>query len=196
MSAELATAAAAKAWTLTMAHLDEYRNAVLTGLDARGYPYSVRCSPRPDGATRTLLMRASPGTLIQPGPAGLLCHRHDDRLWNQRSFLVRGIIEGEGLQWSFQPQQYIEGVGYGGMLGLVRFVIGARRAANAYLAKRGLPRPSIPWDAVIAAKRAAHPSHAKRRGAHPALAVGAAVGMIGVLALVAALLRARRNQAR
>jgi hypothetical protein len=196
MSAEPMMAAADDAWAQMMAHLGEYRNAVLTGLDARGYPYSVRLLPVPDGATRRLLTRAAPGMPIRPGPASLLCHRHDERLWNQRSFLVRGIIEREGSQWSFQPQQYIEGVGYGGMLGLVRFVIGARRAANAYLAKRGLPRPGIPWAEVIAAKRAANLTRRVRRAAHPALALAAAIGVIGVVSLVAALYLARRNLTR
>src|SRR5262249_46791031 len=124
---------AAQTWTRMMVRLGEYSSAVLTGRDVQGLPYGVRCQPRPEQAARTLDIPDLPDTQLQPGPASLLCHRHDDLLWNQRSFLVRGTLLRAGAAWSFQPRQYIEGVGYGGPMGLVRFVAGARRTAAAYL---------------------------------------------------------------
>src|SRR5579884_482113 len=138
-------------WPQVSAHLGEFRSAVLTGLDAHGFSFSLRCHPQPDEAARTLRIAPAPGIPLQSGSASLLCHSHDEHLWNQKSFLVRGRIqrdvsdESSKAGWVFEPVQYIEGVGYGGLLGLVRFVVASRRAARAYLAKRGLPRPSIPW---------------------------------------------------
>lgn len=183
--------AADETWPKLLAHLPEYASAVLTGLDAQGYPYSVRCHPQLDGATRTVRIAATPGASLQPGVASLLCHRHDEHLWHQYSFLVRGHVARADAGWIFQPQQYIEGVGYGGLLGMVRFVIGARRAATAYLAKRGLPRPSIPWDQVLAAKQQAQlpaPAVLPRRWM-----LVAGIGVLCLLSLLATMGIARRR---
>jgi hypothetical protein len=97
-------------------------------------------------------VQLAPYLPLQPGPAGLLCHRHDERLWNQRSFLVRGRLDRDGDDWLFHPLQLVEGVGYGGIPGMVRFVMGARRQAGRYLAARHLTRPEIPWVEVLAVK--------------------------------------------
>ncbi len=94
---------------------------------------------------------------IQAGRAGLLCHKHDDLLWNQRSFLVRGTIERCQGGWSFQPVEFVPGIGVGGPLGMVRFMLKSRRDTKRYLAKRGLARPSIPWHDINRKKNlAAH----------------------------------------
>jgi hypothetical protein len=201
MNPKVTDSAAAQTWARVMARLAEFSSAVLAGRDAQGYPYSVRCQPQPDHATRTLHVPELPGTLLQSGPASLLCHWHDERLWNQRSFLVRGMLMRSGAEWVFQPRQYIEGVGYGGLMGLVRFVVGARRNAASYLAKRGLPRPRIPWDEVIAAKRQAklpqRPSQPlDSQPINPALVAAAAVGIVGVCCLLLALLLAHRGRTR
>jgi hypothetical protein len=47
----------------------------------------------------------------------------------------------------------VPGAGIGGLVGLVRFIISSRRAANRYLARRGLARPAIPWAEILAVKR-------------------------------------------
>lgn len=133
----------------------EFESAVLTGRDADGYPFSVRCRPLPDRAAQALRVQVGPAVPIQPGPASLLCHRHDERLWNQKSFLLRGVLESDGDAWQFRPRQLVPGVGLGGPLTFVRFVREARRAAARYLATRGLVRPRIPWAEVDAVKRTA-----------------------------------------
>lgn len=193
----ISTRTQTEAWAQMMARLPKFTSAVLTGLDAHGYPYSVRCYPQPDRATRTLRMPVASGALLQSGPAGLLCHRHDERLWNQRSFLVRGALTREGAEWRFEPRQYVQGMGYDGALGLARFVVGARRATDSYLAKRGLPRPSIPWDEVIVAKRQAQVlSQRASRSVIPALAAALALSVVGATCLLLALRLARRAQRR
>jgi hypothetical protein len=199
----LAETTAPQTWARVMAHLPEYRSAVLTGLDTQGYPYSVRCHPRPDAASQVLRISAAPGALIEPGPAGLLCHRHDERLWHQASFLVRGALARDGAAWAFRPTEYVEGMGYGGMLAMVRFVVGARGRAASYLAKRGLPRPSIPWDEVIAAKHEAQrriqltaPAMRQLETVHPLLVAAAALGALGIGSLLLVLLLGRRNHGR
>jgi hypothetical protein len=137
-------------WPELVKHVATFDSAVLTAQDAAGYPFSVRCRPQVDNNKQLLRLALAADLPIQAGPAGLLCHYHDEQLWNLRSFVVRGRLEREGDGWLFRPQQFIPGAGIGGFRGQMRYAFGARRTAAAYLAKRGMARPSIPWDEVKA----------------------------------------------
>lgn len=141
-------------WAEIVAELRHFDSAVLTARDADGYPLSVRCHPLPDPANQTFRVRVGPGLTPRPGPAGLLCHRHDERLWNQRAFLVRGTLAeaADGSAYVFRPTAFVPGAGLGGLRGFVRFIREARRATDRYLAARHLARPRIPWADVNAIK--------------------------------------------
>jgi hypothetical protein len=82
---------------------------------------------------------------IQSGPAGLLCHRRDEKIWNLESFMVRGSLERSDEGWLFQPKEFVSGVG-GGVVGLLKFVRNGRRRAKNHLKKRQLERPAVPWE--------------------------------------------------
>lgn len=141
-------------WDDITKHLPGFESAVLTGVDAEGYPFSVRCWPYPDAAAaKVLRVQLAAGTPIRPGPASLLCHKHDENLWNLRSFLVRGVLNRDERGWSFAPLRFIPGAGIGGLPAMARFFIGSRRNARRYLKKRGLARPGIPWDEINAVKK-------------------------------------------
>ena len=140
-------------FTKLVSEIATYPSAVLNGRDGAGYPYSVRCHPQPDAATRTLLLPDAAAPLTE-GPAGLLCHEHDDHLWRQRSVLIRGRIAREGAGWRFTPEKVIPGLSQS-PLGLGSFFIHARGVAAKYLAKRNLPRPVVPWADIIRIKRQA-----------------------------------------
>jgi hypothetical protein len=135
-------------WDEIVEHLPDFESAVLTGLDAEGYPYSVRCRPYGDPVRRVLRVRLPAGIPFQPGPASLLCHRHDENLWNLKSFLVRGDLGRDARDWTFGPRRFVPGAGIGGPMGLVRFFTGSRRTARRYLKKRGQDRPRIPWEEI------------------------------------------------
>lgn len=137
-------------WDDIVKHLVDFSNAVLTGVDEAGYPFSVRCKPEPDSGEQALHVQMPEYANIQPGPAGLLCHKHDEKLWNLKSFILRGSLEGSVHGWVFHPQRFTPGAGFGGLLGDVRFMLSGRRTAKRYLEKRGLERPNIPWDRVHA----------------------------------------------
>jgi hypothetical protein len=139
-------------WAEISEHLPDFESAVVTGVDSGGYPYSVRCRTTLDVGARTLQPEMPPDTPIRPGPASLLCHRHDEDLWNLKSFLVRGTLSPEGRGWSFRPERFIPGAGIGGPMGMVRFVVGSRRNVRRYLKRRGLARPRIPWKEYEAIK--------------------------------------------
>jgi hypothetical protein len=137
-------------WADIAKHLATFDTAVLTAHDAAGYPFSVRCRPQVDNSNQLLRLSLAADLPLQPGPAGLLCHFHDEQMWNLRSFVVRGRLEREGEGWLFRPVQFIPGAGIGGFMGQMRFLRKARQMATAYLQKRGLARPPIPWDEVKA----------------------------------------------
>lgn len=141
-------------WPVLLNQLASYPNAVLSGRDAQGYPWSARVRPQPDAATHTLRVVLPPGAPLVAGPAGLLCHRHDDQLWQQESFGVRGALEQDARGWLFRPARLVPGISPD-LRSLGRFFVSCRRNAQAYLTKRNLPRPVIPWDDIIAVKRTA-----------------------------------------
>jgi hypothetical protein len=145
-------------WDDLVRHAPTFQSAVLTGLDGDGYPVSLRCQPQIDAPARLLRVVLSAHTLLHPGPASLLCHRHDEHLWNQKSFLVRGVLSHDGAAWTFRPRHFVPGIGIGGPLALIRFVIDSRRRTRQYLRTRGLARPTIPWAAINAVKE-----HARRQ---------------------------------
>jgi hypothetical protein len=133
-------------WAEIRRHLRGFPSPVLTGVDGDGYPVSIRCAPELDDTQRVLRVSLPGWTRIRKGPASLLCHGHNDLLWNLRSFMVRGTLEpGGGETWLFRPVRFVPGVGIGGLAGMVRFAITKRRAAGRYLERRGLQRPRIDW---------------------------------------------------
>lgn len=132
-------------WKQLTKHLRTFSSAVISGVDAEGYPFSARCIPRVDQTLRALWLDLPPGAPLQPGPAGLLCHSHDEKLWNLRSFLVHGRLERSEGGWLFFPLRFIAGEGLYGKLSLLVTLFHARRNTRRYLAQRGLPRLKIPW---------------------------------------------------
>ena len=143
-------------WAEITKHLYEFESAVLSGLDEAGYPFSVRCRPYPDASDDEVLrVWLPPDTFLRPGPASLLCHRHDENLWKLKSFLVRGALSRDEKGWTFEPLRFIPGAGIGGLPATIRFFTGSRRNAARYLKKRGLARPRIPWDEINAVKKQA-----------------------------------------
>ena len=128
-------------WDKIEKYLPMFESAVLSVPDARGYPYSVRCRPRPDRSAGLLKLDPAPHGDLRSGPASLLCHSHDENTWNQRVFVLRGKLEGDGEGWAFRPEKFIPSIGTAGIVGAAGFLIGARRATAAYLKKRR-PGPS------------------------------------------------------
>lgn len=128
----------------------QFASAVLTGVDAEGYPYSIRCTPEFDDDKQVVRLTLPAAAAILPGRAGLLYHQHNEQLWNLKSFLVRGRIEHDAQGWVFYPEQLILGGGLHSPLRDVAALFRMRRVAKQYLRKRGLARPRIPWEAIKA----------------------------------------------
>lgn len=134
-------------WDSLVSYMPRFNSAVLTALDSSGHPFSLRCRPQAEAVAQVLRLPLpeAEATPLMPGPACLLFHKHDDRLWNLLSFVVRGTLERDGHGWVLRPSQFIPGVGIGGLMSYIRFLVDGRRTTNRYLRQRGLPRPRIPW---------------------------------------------------
>lgn len=131
-------------WPDVVRRLPRFGSAVLTGLDSGGDPVSLRCQPTLDHQAQVLRVAVPEGLGMVPGPAGLLCHRHDEQLWGLESFLLRGTLEPAGHGWVFRPRQLVPGMDTT-LLSSLRLLRRCRRTARRYLADRGLRRPTIPW---------------------------------------------------
>ncbi|HKH12949.1 MAG TPA: hypothetical protein VKA73_17540 [Rubrobacter sp.] len=136
-------------WPEIEKNLAAFETGVLNATDAGGHPYSVRCRPRQDPSAGVLRLDLGGEEEIRPGDASLLFHSHDEELWNQKVFLLLGKLEGAGDGLIFRPERPVGGMG---LRSAARMLIGARRTAAAYLKKRGLQRPRIPWNEIEAVK--------------------------------------------
>ena len=137
-------------WTEIVNEMADFSTAVLTSVDASGYPLSIRCKPNQDSVAQVLRLQIPEYIQFQPGPAGLLYHKHDESLWNLKSFMLRGLLEQDAQGWFFRPLTYTPGPGIGGLPAMMKFLLNGRRSTKQFLEKRHLPRPVIDWDTVHA----------------------------------------------
>ena len=137
-------------WADIEKNLATFETGVLNATDTDGHPYSVRCRPRPDASAGVIRLDLAGGEDVRSGPAGLLFHSHDEELWNQKVFLLLGRLEGVGEARVFRPERPVGGMG---LRSAARMLMGARKSTAAYLERRGLGRPRIPWDEVERVKR-------------------------------------------
>jgi len=136
-------------WNEIARYLPEFSSGVLTAYDLTGMPSSQRVQPRMDNSTQVLRFAVSPGPAIQPGKACLLCHRHDEKLWNLKSFVVQGELAQDGAGWLLRPEHFIPGMGIGGLNSYLRFVRSGRKNTAEYLNRHNMPRPKVNWQMVI-----------------------------------------------
>lgn len=122
-----------------------FDSAVLSTVTESG-PISVRCRATADPRRRILVVH-DPGA-SRPGPASILYHRHDERLWKLRSCLIVGRLEKSDSEWAFVAERFVPGMGVGGPLSYLRFLRKGRSTAARYLERRGLPRPEVAWDEI------------------------------------------------
>jgi hypothetical protein len=142
-------------WAEAAKWLGKFDEAVLTGVDADGYPVSVRANPGDYDATAGTLPVAFPSALhVIEGPANVLAHSHDEKMWHLNMIQVKGRLERRGDSWVFQSTKFDAPA----KLAFVQFLRSNSTAAQKYLDKRGLPRPAVNWSAVKEIQRRAKPS--------------------------------------
>jgi hypothetical protein len=140
-------------WDDLVRNLAKYPSAVLTVHDSAGYPFSIRCVPRPDAARQVLEVDLPGYVGAQAGPAGLLCHYHDDNLWNMTNFVAYGELEPDGglepdgQAWVLRVRRMLEGAGPKNSF---RTQLRPRASAKRYIAKHDMQWPPVPWDRLHA----------------------------------------------
>jgi hypothetical protein len=149
-------------WAEAAKALGTFPEAVVTAVDADGYPVSVRqAAPRYDAGTGRMLVAWPEHVAVTEGPASLLCHYHDDKLWNIRIAQIKGRLERRGNDWLFVSTAFTPPSGT--LLTLWRAAKSSRAAGLRYLNKRGLERPTVNWAALKEIRRRALSADAASR---------------------------------
>lgn len=131
-------------WDEAAKWLKKYSEGVITGVDKDGYPVSARQTSLVfDAASGTMPVVGLANLGAVEGPANLLCHFHDDKLWNMHAIQIRGRLERRGTEFMFVATGFTPP----SMLKMIR---GMHASAKAYVEKRGLPKPIVNFDAVNA----------------------------------------------
>jgi len=122
--------------------LRRYPSVVLTTLDPDGFPRSARV--RLSASTGRFLL---PDSLeVEEGRASLLAHRHDEHTWGLSSVAVVGDVRRRDGRLGFDVRRVIPGASQNPVT-LVAMMREARATAGRYLDRRGLQRPTVPWQA-------------------------------------------------
>ncbi|MFI1994638.1 pyridoxamine 5'-phosphate oxidase family protein [Actinoplanes sp. NPDC020271] len=130
--------------------LAHYPTVVLIAVDAEGAPTLVRTtiSAEADGYR----VEVPDDATVAAGPAGLLVHRHDEKLWNLHNANVRGSLVADEKGWLLRPSKLVEPGrrSKASVLDPIRIGRECQATTRRYLERRNLTRPSIPWDAYRA----------------------------------------------
>jgi len=127
-----------------------FKDAVLTGVDEEGFPFSIRCEPKLDKTAGVMKIQRPRFAQLNSGSACLLFHTHDERLWSLKSFLLVGNLSIDENPWVFRPERFVPGVGVEGIPGYIKFVFNGRKLTRQYLKQRNLSWPTVAWDEISA----------------------------------------------
>lgn len=140
-------------WFEAAEELAKFPEAVLSALDPAGYPVSVRqAAPRYDPATGRFPVVWPPGLPVAEGPATVLCHYHDEKLWNIKQIHIKGRLERESDHWVFHSTVFRRPP-RSQLTAFWRLARDMRTSGRRYLDRRGLEMPKINWKAVQAVRR-------------------------------------------
>ena len=134
-------------WKRAKKDLGKYPEVVVNAKDAEGRGVSVRQRTVVfDEATGTLPV-SLPSTLgVVPGPATVLGHFHDEKVWNMHSMSIKGALEQRAGQWVFVASSYRPAR----IMDFLRGTRGWERSADG-----GAPSPGAAVDAEAAVVAAA-----------------------------------------
>lgn len=149
-------------WNNRLAALaNEYPTAVLSIMDASGYPLSVRCTVRLDAARQAAIITDAPAQVAAwQGKACLLFHQFNERMEGLRQFVILGeLVREEGLP-ALLVSKFVTSTGRQDTdriphastpWQMAQFFWLGWHNARSYVAKRGAPWPPIAFDAIVRA---------------------------------------------
>lgn len=137
-------------WTEAAKRLAGYEEAVVTALDPEGYPVSIRqAAPRYDATSGEFTVEWPSGLAVSEGPANVLCHFHDENLWNIKQLQIKGRLERRDGRLVFLSTDFRAPPA--SQLGVfVRLGRDMRKKGKRYLERRGLTAPTVNWRALKA----------------------------------------------
>jgi hypothetical protein len=139
-------------WDDAAKWLNKFGEAVLTVIDTNGYPANVRVlTSGYDRASGELAVSLPAEIDGANGPASLLCHSHDEKLWSLQMITINGTVQQRDGAWIFRTESFTPP----SKLAVLDFIRNASRSAQKYLDKRGLPRPQVNWAEVKEVQRRA-----------------------------------------
>jgi hypothetical protein len=97
-----------------------------------------------DAATDRLPAPLPSAFHVVEGPANVLCHSHDEKMWHLNAIQIKGRLESREGGWVFQSTNFDAP----SKLVFFQFLANTRTAGQKYLDKRGLQRPAINWTAI------------------------------------------------
>jgi hypothetical protein len=144
-------------WAEAAKALAAFPEVVVTAVDADGYPVSIRQTVgRYDAQTGHMPVVWPPDLAITDGPATVLGHYHDEKLWNLKAMQIKGRLERRDGDWVFISTAFTPPSGM--LVAFWRFSKNGRAAGRRYLDKRGLTAPAVNWDAIDELQRRARNS--------------------------------------
>jgi hypothetical protein len=147
-------------WNERLAALaNEYPTAVLSIVDSGGSPLSVRCIVRLDAARQAAVIAGPPAlATLWRGKACLLYHQFNARLEGLRQFVILGELDDEDGLLTLHVSKFVTANGRqdtdrmphaSSPWHMMQFFWLGWHNARAYIAKRGSPWPSIPFDEIV-----------------------------------------------
>jgi hypothetical protein len=144
MSAPRPGRSATAPFSQVLRNMRAYDSAVLSWVADDGFPRATRTGLTPVPDAEAFAVDPPSDEPVRPGPAGLLCHKHDEKVWKLSSFVATGQLVGTAGRWRMTPSVFIPGVA-SSPAATIRTVRGCRASAARYLERRGLDRPQVPW---------------------------------------------------
>ena len=142
-------------WSEPARELASFEEAVVTALDSSGYPVSVRHkTPHYEPTTGEFTVVWPLGLSVAEGPAVVLCHSHDENLWNIKQMQIKGRLERRADRWVFTSAGF-RCPPRSQLAVFWRMSRDMRRAGRRYLDRRGLEMPTVNWKALQALRRSA-----------------------------------------
>jgi hypothetical protein len=140
-------------WSAAAQEVAKFPEAVLTALDPSGYPVSVRqVAPHYDPASGEFTARWPPDLPVTEGPAMVLCHYHDENLWNIKQLQIKGRLERRADQWVFTSTD-LRRPPRSQLTLFWHMARDMRRAGRRYVDRRGLEMPTLNFEALQALRR-------------------------------------------
>lgn len=132
-------------WTEAAKWLARYPDVVVTALDTDGYPVSIRQNgSRYDARTGEFPVDLPDELRPAAGLANLLCHKHDELLWDLSAIHIKGSLDHRDGDWVFTSSAFTPPP----RLELWHLAKRMRAAARRYLSKRQLEAPAVNWSAI------------------------------------------------